>query len=878
MRAYENLLQIVSANATLEQRQLAIRGFAEDLFWRPSYELRGNYGAEDVVDHLVVEHGLENAAAISFVRSPSRASQLDQRQIRDLLSLSYNNLIEWHIFVSEFDVRIINNRSFPDGEERVFIDTESVSNQLSGENFDRLRANWSHRRTQLSCDDAILSVLSRWKRILRADVGEQAGTSQISSLFNAIIFVRGCEDQASAQLGPRRARLLVDSLAGRDQAFVCSQYLQEVLSKTGVVADLQKFVELKDLDAFDGLDRATALNMFKDFYRLDGAQYDFNFALMSKHALSRIYEKYVSQLEFDSKEEAQTSFFKTLPSEQGTSKSGSVYTPQYVASFVARYIEANVPPRIFRQMRAIDPACGSGIFLRNLLELQANPMNSGATPQSIAAAFDGIEGVDRDANACASTRLSLSLLHLVATNKLPDSLSIVQADAIERFADGDIPASQYDVVVANPPYVKLDHLTEGERTNYSKFLGASKFGRVDAYLAFVKLCLQCVKPGGYVALVLPQAFLSATNAKGLRQLILSDFEVRCLVDLSAIEVFEGVGAYTVVLIVERRRPGVGWMSSAQIARVQDGVGPALQACLDRRSVSTPYYQVYEVDQDYFNRAVWSLLSPREVSLEAKLSKLKPLSHYMTVRQGFVSGLDKVFIRDKSELQKNERAIWADFLPDRLMKRYAVPKAVESAVFMPFEGDDLLSEDVLKKKYPDTWAYLVHHRPLLIDRAAVRKGTIPWWKPERPRTPSTMLAPKIVCPHLMLMPRFGVDEDGAFAVSHSPIVMCRDDAMELSHLKFFAAVLNSSVVQWYMSSYSPKYSRGYNRVEVALLRDLPVPDPAKVHPGELNALLEMVDAASKGSNAKLDREINLLIERIYQIDPSEAELLWGGLAQ
>lgn len=869
MLALETLRQIVDPLSTREQRQFAIRGFAETLEWRPSYEVSGFYGDDDVSDHLIVEHGLENAAAFSFVRSPKRAVDLAPSALRSLLAISYNNLIDWHLFVSESDVRIFNNRSYPDSEIVQQISAGSIEALLSGAGVERFKRAQQQRRSILACDDALIGTLSRWRRMLTADLGGDVTVDDISALFNAIILVRGCEDQVR-QNHRRTDRLLISSLD--DGPFDPEAFFQRVLDATGTQGDLRAFVDVDRLAKFRALDRLTTENLVRDFYRSDQIPYEYNFALISKHALSRVYEKYTALLEFDDSQDRQVSLFRSLPKEQNPSKSGSVYTPQYIASFFARYLEANVPPRIFRSMRALDPACGSGIFLRNLLELQANPLNGSTTPQSIAASFEGMEGVDRNPNACAAAKLSLALLHLVSTSRLPESLSITTGDSIERANAQMVDLSAYDAIVANPPYVKLDHLTPAERTLYTDYMGPSLKGRVDAYLAFVKLALEAAKPGGFVCLVLPQTFLTNGNAKPLRDHIRLEYEVRCLVDLSEIDVFEGVGAYTILLIVERRRGAVHWEGAAQIARIQDGVGPALQACLDRRTASTPFYQVFEVDQSYFSRDKWVVLSPQDASIEIKLSKLAPISHYMDVNQGFATGSDKVFIRPKKDVPKEERAIWAEYLQDREMERYSVPRNVEKVVFFPFADGRPLDEQELQDKFPKTWAYLLANRETL----SSRRVSV-WWQPTRSRKPDALLRPKVVCPHLVLTPKFGIDRTGRYAVSHGPFVAPKRDQVEEGRLAYFAAILNSSVFQWYMRSFAPKYGRGYTRLEVGFLSAFPVPDPERIAPGEWNRLMELVERATNGADSSVDREISALVESFYQLDDSEVALLWGRMA-
>src|SRR3954453_4078143 len=107
--AYSDLLRIVDADTSRDNKLVAMRGFAEELKWTPSYEFEASFGVDAAGDHLVVEHGLSNSAIISFLKAPYRASDLDNAQMRTLLAISYNNLVEWHIFVSQTDIRQVNN-------------------------------------------------------------------------------------------------------------------------------------------------------------------------------------------------------------------------------------------------------------------------------------------------------------------------------------------------------------------------------------------------------------------------------------------------------------------------------------------------------------------------------------------------------------------------------------------------------------------------------------------------------------------------------------------------------------------------------------------------------------------------------------------------
>ncbi len=87
----------------------------------------------------------------------------------------------------------------------------------------------------------------------------------------------------------------------------------------------------------------------------------------------------------------------------------------------------------------------------------------------------------------------------------------------------------------------------------------------------------------------------------------------------------------------------------------------------------------------------------------------------------------------------------------------------------------------------------------------------------PRLPQNMMVPKVVSPHLSLVPRFALDADGAYAVSHSPLLYPKDSGVAQELLRFFVAVLNSTVCYWHITAHSHTYARGYAMLEPKTLK-------------------------------------------------------------
>lgn len=123
----------------------------------------------------------------------------------------------------------------------------------------------------------------------------------------------------------------------------------------------------------------------------------------------------------------------------GAKATGAVYTPPPLADFLARHIvaAAELGPHA-RPLRVCDPAVGRGELL---LPLLARLAARGARALQVSG-YD----TNRDALATTAQRVARRFPGL--------ALHLQHADFLEaRPADGP-----YDLVIANPPYVRTQHL------------------------------------------------------------------------------------------------------------------------------------------------------------------------------------------------------------------------------------------------------------------------------------------------------------------------------------------------------------------------------------------------------------------------------------
>jgi type I restriction-modification system DNA methylase subunit len=867
---FDVVLQLTSGHLPESDRAVRLQEFSRELGWRPTDRLDQPELRRVASAQLLVEHGLENSAVVSFLQSPKQYSTLSSDERQALLSVSYNNLVDWQIAIDGSAVNFVYVRTR--------VPTSVAQREFSRENYDNLRSEMFEqivgRRPSPNIpalDDALIRTISLWKRSLSAELGNSVTIEQLARLFNSLVFVRALEDHRRRLTANDKDLLLErwrQENAPNNVGTLLSDALREIVG-----SNIPGFLfHEPDLLGFGELDRDTVRSLLFDFYENRFAPYRYDFAVISKHALSRIYEQYVSLLRQD--ESAQLRLLPQLPSEFSDKSHGAVYTPQFIARFFARFLREHIPPYQFKRLRTTDPACGSGIFLRTVLEFQCDPTNDSLRPELVEAAFINTVGLDRDPNAVAATQLSLSLLYLVLTNRLPTALSVFQKDFFDAAPRPPEAEAPFDAALTNPPFVSLDVQDAGTRARLTEFLGSQGSGRIDLYLAFIKDAVQRLVPGGFGLFVLPHSFLLSKSAQGIRSWVLEQCWLHCLADLSAIRVFEDTSVYVILLIVQKKGENLPDVK-ATIIKCQDQVGHALQDAIEGKRIEGKYYSIHEVEQSAFKSEGWSLLVPTEAAINTRLGSLPALDEFLEVREGVVTGADDIFVVDSSVVPEDKPSLFVPLLTDREMQPYTVPKRISQFVFYPYFDGVKVTEKMLRDDFRKTWDYLVKHRARLEGRKGLARYRKAWWEPMWPREPNSLLRPKLVVPHLVIMPRFAFDGRGRYAVSRSPFLIARVPSDEEQILKLMLAVLNSSACFWYIQTHSHVYRHGYTMLESKTLKKTPVPDINRWGSPQKKRLLELVDKRLRADGQQsetLNAEIDLFVSDAYGLTAIERKAL------
>jgi type I restriction enzyme M protein len=194
---------------------------------------------------------------------------------------------------------------------------------------------------------------------------------------------------------------------------------------------------------------------------------------------------------------------------------GQYFTPRFVVDAVVRMVAPEAGERV------VDPACGSGAFLRHTL------LHSQAAR---------VVGVDQDPRAVRVARAMLAL-----SGENPPAVH--RGDSLQTDLPS-LPAGEFDVVLTNPPFAG----DVGAHPGYA--LSAAR--RVERDVLFLERAVGLLRPGGRLGIVLPHNTLGGRRWGFVRDWLLRETRVVAVVGLGRNTFQPHTSQKACVLIAVRR--------------------------------------------------------------------------------------------------------------------------------------------------------------------------------------------------------------------------------------------------------------------------------------------------------------------------------------
>lgn len=545
-------------------------------------------------------------------------------------------------------------------------------------------------------------------------------------------------------------------------------------------------------------------------------------------------------------------------------------TPEFVERFI---LDRTLTPAIhtfgFREVRLIDPTCGSGHFLLGAFErlvAQWQRAEPGRNPVDIAQkALDAVAGVDLNpfAVAIARFRLWVAALRVSGFTKLKGAhnfkLQVAIGDSLlhgKRFAIGvtndmfdggehyrgtglahayaseDLEAvnailgRQYHAVVGNPPYivVKDKALNQAYRSGYASChmkysLGAPFTER------FFELALSgdgtAKHPGGYVGEITANSFMKREFGAKLIEQVLPQLDLTHVIDTAGAYI-PGHGTPTVILFGRHQRPVAGEVRTVMGIKGEPNtpddparglVWTAILGQVDRAGSESDFVSVTDTSREVFGRHPWSIggggAADLKEWLEADRPKLASLADEVGISA--VNGEDEIYLLPNEAFAKRHGLefvrpmVTGDLVRD--WDALATP-----AVWLYDTHFELLNIETLPATFRHLWpAYPVISRRKRFGTPMLERG-LTWYEYQELYVNKLRTPPTITFAEVATHNHFVLDRGGKVFNRTAPVIKLPAGSSEDAHLGLLG-LLNSSVACfWLKQVCHNKGEGGGTRVE------------------------------------------------------------------
>ena len=259
------------------------------------------------------------------------------------------------------------------------------------------------------------------------------------------------------------------------------------------------------------------------------------------------------------------SAFEYLITEVSKGKKGQYFTPRHAIKMCVKMLNPKPDEYI------IDPACGSGGFLLHAMYYAWDKLNTDAAKNNYASKY--LFGLDFDDNM---RRISQALMLIAGDGRhhifKRDSLDARDWQGIESeearvalkplLAKLDNPSEEkenqityrkldFDILMTNPPFAG-ENPESGLLRQYEL---AKKDGKlksnVERHILFIERSLDAIRPGGRLAIVLPQGVLNNTNMEYIREWLFEKARILAVVGLHGNTFKPHTGTKTSVLFLQK---------------------------------------------------------------------------------------------------------------------------------------------------------------------------------------------------------------------------------------------------------------------------------------------------------------------------------------
>ena len=425
----------------------------------------------------------------------------------------------------------------------------------------------------------------------------------------------------------------------------------------------------------------------------------------------------------------------------------------------------------------------------------------------------------------------------------------------------------FDVVVGNPPYLRIQGLQEHHEGEIEYFIKHYKSAvkRFDLYLLFAEKGFLLLRPSGVLGFICPHKFINADLGSGLRQFLVSNRAIDSLISFGNNLIFDQATTYTGLLFLSK--------SLSEKFSYYEFSSVSKQELLSKLfSLSRSDYTSYSFDG--LSGDPWVLTHSDFQLILNKLNQPSKLEDVCkNIFQGVVTGIDEVYYLQKTELSNTDSSLITVF-----SERLGTTVEIERNILKPMlRGEDvsrygqidfntyciypyklldgktvILEENEFSRNYPKAYKYLSKYRTELRDlRLKFKTNPTYWYSCHRGRNINDFETERIATPEISFGGNMTVVPAG-FYNNTQVYSFIQNVSFQESKL-YLLGILNSKVLWWYLSNTGTTLRGGYFRFKTNYLAPFPI---------------RVINFSDSKDKAQHDKMVSL-VERMLELQKQSA---------
>jgi len=453
----------------------------------------------------------------------------------------------------------------------------------------------------------------------------------------------------------------------------------------------------------------------------------------------------------------------------------------------------------------------------------------------------------------------------------------------------------FDVIIGNPPYVRIQNLNEYARNQviyYNNKFDNYVNGSYDLYIIFLYIGYSLLNQKGKLGYILPHKFFQGDNGQLIRKYISKKKCISEIVDFGTNQIFENATTYTCLIFLNKNIIKKFYYKKFYL-------GDETNSLFKINSVLIKSSQLEKNMWNFHEESIENIIN----KIEAKPLNFKKITY--KIFKGSSTGNDDIFLLRKTNQNKQLYSCYSKFLEKEIqiekgllkefvngldVRRYYT-KSTNIFLLFPYviinQKSKLVPLNEIRNNYPKTYSYLSDCKQQLLKRKILLKNN-DFYKFSAARSLVEYNKAKIMIPDMLVENRISYDSTGF--IFHGPAIHSVVFNKQLSkyHEFYFLGILNSKTFWFYIKNTSTALRGDAFRLTPEFLNPFCFPNVNnKTHDNLVYLVNNMIELQKKYNNDNLttsqsdnykkiidniDKEINKIVYELYNLTEKEISIV------